>query len=193
MDSLQHDIERLNDRVLVQAMRDVETTPDGDRLNISAKVAARLRQAGSQGCRTAVCCGIPLVTLLPFESSGGNTLASRRVLRAVAEAGRPDADLAALNEFAMLMANRALLAKPLLARWWFGLTEQSERILREASLCDILAYARQRDHVVELRAGANETFWDRLLIGDVVEHGRARQISRATATLGLFGGVAWAK
>jgi hypothetical protein len=189
MDSLRKDVQKLNERVMLLAAEDADSEGTTNRLAIGAGVAKRLRRADAEGYRTAIQCGVPLVVIRGVAMERLMTADAFQLSRAASGCTQaPDGSLADLNALALQLAQRTSLLNPVLSAWWFGLPPEGAAALARASLWDLQFYARECQEIVELRRGADEIFWTRVLIGSVLKGPRGERISQEAATMSLFGG-----
>jgi len=182
VDSLQDDIQHLNEQLLL-----IASDPElGERtlkmLLASAPIIQRIVAASSNAVSTAIRCRIPLVTFTAALED--LAVLNPRAWRANSAVEIPVA-LQELTHFALEFAHDLVRAHPTVARMYFGLSRLAADGLGGLALKHLLTLSRRHGVLLRLRAADQPQLWDRLLIGERCSGPRAYRISQQMALLSL--------
>lgn len=184
MHSLREDIEELNQKVLLLAVDPDDAELCVRYLGASQTVVERLRRATAGGCRCAISCGVPLVTLQSQVASdlaapSGVEVSSRKFREKIPEA------MVEINLLSLNLARRIALINPQIACLLFGLNRGEMEVVVAACMRDIRVYAGRSAAVVMLRGASAPVLWERMMIGGRIDGPRGRRLSHDAALQSL--------
>lgn len=177
MRGIRVDVEALNEKVLRHML-------DGESFGVTREVINKIKKTTAAGCKSAIRCGAPLVTIAP-----GALQYMRRVLdgRDIGRTGHgsPSEEVAAINELALMIAQKVAIHDPCTAMLWLNVNREGVEILQYAAVTELHTFSQWSDRIVLMRNGSNPAVWDQLLIGERIEDQRALTISQHAALQSL--------
>jgi hypothetical protein len=180
----QRDIEYLNQKVLLFVAQLDERQTTTRFLAIHPSVGRHLKHASANGCRAAITCGIPLVSL---QEQIVADLTDTQLLSRRSGALRDDLPegLVEINFLALALAQRLTWTKPHLAALYFSLEIPQLEVIADVGTTDIQTYATRCPYVVQIRGGASPALWERIMIGEKIGGPRGARLSHDAALLSL--------
>lgn len=184
MHRAQRDIEFLNQKVLLFVSELDERRTTARFLSIHPNVGRHLKRASASGCRAAITCGVPLVSL---QEQVVDDLTDAQLLTRRAGAFRDDLPVALgeINFLALLLAQHLTWTKPNLAALYFSLEIPQLELITEVGPTDLQTYAVRCPYVVQIRGGATPALWERIMMGEKIGGPRGARLSHDAALLSL--------